>query len=281
MLRPNKIYQIRGPVNIRHTFKLFIMSKYIFSAQNPLEQFELTPLINIGSASGFDLSFTNSSLITLLAITFFVLLARLVFYTGNGTLIPNRWQSVLESMYELVAGLLNDNVGTRGQGYFPFLFSLFAFLLMVNLIGMVPYSYTITSQLIVTLLFSGMVYIGVTIIMVRTHGFLTLSVFLPGGAPFALYPLLIPIEIISNVMRVVSLAVRLFANMMAGHILLKVLLGFAWTMMMAQGILFILHMVPMGVVFVLLFLETGVAVIQAYVFVTLTCIYFNEAINLH
>ena len=129
------------------------MSKYIFSAQNPLEQFELTPLINIGSASGFDLSFTNSSLITLLAITFFVLLARLVFYTGNGTLIPNRWQSVLESMYELVAGLLNDNVGTRGQGYFPFLFSLFAFLLMVNLIGMVPYSYTITSQLIVTLLF--------------------------------------------------------------------------------------------------------------------------------
>ena len=154
-------------------------------------------------------------------------------------------------------------------------------LLMVNLIGMVPYSYTITSQLIVTLLFSGMVYIGVTIIMVRTHGFHTLSVFLPGGAPFALYPLLIPIEIISNVMRVVSLAVRLFANMMAGHILLKVLLGFAWTMMMAQGILFILHMVPMGVVFVLLFLETGVAVIQAYVFVTLTCIYLNEAINLH
>jgi ATP synthase subunit 6 len=117
--------------------------------------------------------------------------------------------------------------------------------------------------------------------MVRTHGFHTLSVFLPGGAPFALYPLLIPIEIISNVMRVVSLAVRLFANMMAGHILLKVLLGFAWTMMMAQGILFILHMVPMGVVFVLLFLETGVAVIQAYVFVTLTCIYLNEAINLH
>ena len=122
---------------------------------------------------------------------------------------------------------------------------------------MVPYSYTITSQLIVTLLFSGMVYIGVTIIMVRTHGFHTLSVFLPGGAPFALYPLLIPIEIISNVMRVVSLAVRLFANMMAGHILLKVLLGFAWTMMMAQGILLSYIWFQWGV-FVLLFLETGV-----------------------
>lgn len=256
------------------------MNKLPFSIQNPLEQFELTPLLDIYSSS-VDLSFTNSSLITLLAITFFVLLARLVFYTGNGTIIPNRWQSILESMYELVAGLLNDNVGARGQGYFPFIFSLFAFLLMVNLIGMVPYSYTITSQLIVTLLFSGMVYIGVTIIMVRTHGYHTLSVFLPGGAPFALYPLLIPIEIISNIMRVVSLAVRLFANMMAGHILLKVLLGFAWTMMMAQGIMFILHMIPMGVVFALLFLETGVAVIQAYVFVTLTCIYLNEAINLH
>jgi len=152
---------------------------------------------------------------------------------------------------------------------------------MVNLIGMVPYSYTITSQLIVTLLFSGMVYLGVTMIMVSTHGFHTLSVFLPGGAPFFFYPLLIPIEIISNVMRVVSLAVRLFANMMAGHILLKVLLGFAWTMMMAQGIMFIAHMIPMGVVFALLFLETGVAVIQAYVFVTLTCIYLNEALNLH
>ena len=216
-----------------------------------------------------------------MAITFFVLIARLVFYTGNGTVIPNRYQSVLESMYELVAGLLSDNVGTRGQGYFPFIFSLFAFLLMVNLIGMVPYSYTITSQLIVTLLFSLMVYIGVMMIMIRTHGFHALSVFLPGGAPFALYWLLIPIELISNVMRIVSLAVRLFANMMAGHILLKVLLGFAWTMMMAQGIMFILHMVPMGVVFALLFLETGVAVIQAYVFVTLTCIYLNEAINLH
>ena len=262
------------------SFDLLIMNQLPFTAQNPLEQFELTPLLNINSAA-VDISFTNSSLITLLAITFFVLLARLVFLTGNGTVIPNRWQSVLESIYELVAGLLNDNVGSRGQKYFPFLFTLFSFLLMVNLIGMVPYSYTITSQLIVTLLFSMMVYFGVTIIMVRTHGFHTLSVFLPGGAPFALYPILIPIELISNIMRVVSLAVRLFANMMAGHILLKVLLGFAWTMMMAQGIMFILHMIPMGVVFALLFLETGVAVIQAYVFVTLTCIYLNEALNLH
>jgi ATP synthase subunit 6 len=146
---------------------------------------------------------------------------------------------------------------------------------------MVPYSFTITSHIIVTIMFSLMVYLGVMTIMIREHGFHALSVFLPAGAPFALYPLLIAIELISNVMRIVSLSVRLFANMMAGHILLKVLLGFAWTMMMAGGVIFFLHLIPMGVVFVLLFLETAVAVIQAYVFATLTCIYLNEAINLH
>ena len=161
------------------------MNKLPFLAQSPLEQFELTPLLILQCS--VDLSFTNSSLITLISYYFFRVISTFSFYTGNGTVIPNRWQSVLESMYELVAGLLNDNVGTRGQGYFPFMFTLFSFLLMVNLIGMVPYSYTITSQLIVTLLFSIMVYIGVMMIMVRTHGFHTLSVFLPGGAPFALY----------------------------------------------------------------------------------------------
>jgi len=148
-------------------------------------------------------------------------------------------------MYDLVSGVLNDNVGPRGQVFFPFVFSLFAFLLVVNLIGMVPYSFTITSHIIVTLMFSLMVYLGVMTIMIREHGFHALSVFLPAGAPFALYPLLIAIELISNVMRIVSLSVRLFANMMAGHILLKVLLGFAWTMMMAGGVIFFLHLIPM------------------------------------
>ena len=204
-----------------------------------------------------------------------------MFYTGNGSIIPSRWQSLLEAFYDVVENVLNDNVGHRGAAFFPFIFSLFIFLLVVNLIGMVPYSFTITSHIIVTLMFALTVYIGVTIIMIREHGFHAMSVFLPAGAPFALYPLLIAIELISNVMRIISLSVRLFANMMAGHILLKVLLGFAWTMMMAGGVIFFLHLIPMGVVFVLLFLETAVAVIQAYVFATLTCIYLNEALNLH
>ena len=124
-------------------------------------------------------------------------------------------------------------------------------------------------------------YVGVTIILIREHGYHAMALFLPGGTPLALMPLLVGIELISNVMRVVSLSVRLFANMMAGHILLKVLLGFAWTMMMAGGFLFILHLLPLGVVFILLFLETAVAIIQAYVFATLTCIYLNEALHLH
>ena len=251
-----------------------------FVASNPLEQFQIVPLISINFGA-VDLSFTNSALFAIMASTFFVLLARLVFHTGNGSLVPSRWQTLLENMYELVTAMLSDNIGPRGQAFFPFVFSLFAFLLVVNLIGMVPYSFTITSHIIVTLFFSLMVYVGVMIILFREHKFHGMSLFLPPGAPIALWPLLIAIEFISNVMRVVSLSVRLFANMMAGHILLKVLLGFAWTMMMAGGALFILHFIPLGVVFVLLFLETAVAVIQAYVFATLTCIYLNESIHLH
>lgn len=156
-------------------------------AFNPLEQFQIVPLIsfNIGAV---DFSFTNSALAAVGASTFFILLARLVFHTGQGSIVPSRWQSLLEMLYDLVAGVLSDNVGTRGQAFFPFVFSLFAFLLVVNLIGMVPYSFTITSHIIVTLMFSLMVYIGVTTIMIREHGFHALSVFLPAGAPFALYP---------------------------------------------------------------------------------------------
>ena len=215
-----------------------------------------------------------------MASTFFVLLARLVFHTGNGSLVPSRWQTLLENMYELVTAMLADNIGPRGQAFFPFVFSLFAFLLVVNLIGMVPYSFTITSHIIVTLMFSLMVYISVMVIMFREHGFHALSV-LYQLEHHLVFIFLIPIELMGNIMRIVSLSVRLFANMMSGHILLKVLLGFAWTMMMAGGVIFFLHLIPLGVVFVLLFLETAVAIIQAYVFATLTCIYLNEALNLH
>jgi ATP synthase subunit 6 len=247
---------------------------------NPLEQFQIVPIIPIKSGA-IDISFTNSALMMTLATGFFVALSRSVLVDGNGNLVPNRWQSLIESIYSFIQDMVFSNVGERGQGFFPMLFVLFVFLLVCNLIGMVPYSFTVTSHLIVTLALSLTVYIGVTWILFREHGFHALSLFLPAGAPFALYFLLIGIELISNVIRVVSLSVRLFANMMSGHILLKVLLGFAWTMVMSGGIMILVHLVPMAVVFILLFLETAVAIIQAYVFTILTCIYLNEALHLH
>ena len=247
---------------------------------SPLEQFEIKPIIPI-QFFGYDISFTNSSLMMILATGAFINVCRVVLVEGQGHLVPNRWQALIEFFYGFIQDMVSSNLGDRGQGYFPMIFVLFIFLLTCNLIGMVPYSFTVTSHIIVTLTLSLTVYIGVTFILFREHGFHALSLFVPAGAPFALYFLLIGIELISNVMRVVSLSVRLFANMMSGHILLKVLLGFAWTMMMSGGIMLLVHLVPMGVVFVLLFLETAVACIQAYVFAILTCIYLNEAMNLH
>jgi len=248
--------------------------------QNPLEQVQIVPIIPI-KAGAIDISFTNSSLMMILATGAFINVCRVVLVEGQGHLVPNRWQALIEFFYGFIQDMVSSNLGDRGQGYSPMIFVLFIFLLTCNLIGMVPYSFTVTSHIIVTLTLSLTVYIGVTFILFREHGFHALSLFVPAGAPFALYFLLIGIELISNVMRVVSLSVRLFANMMSGHILLKVLLGFAWTMMMSGGIMLLVHLVPMGVVFVLLFLETAVACIQAYVFAILTCIYLNEAMNLH
>jgi F-type H+-transporting ATPase subunit a len=249
-------------------------------AFNPLEQFQIVPLISL-NVGAVDISFTNSALAAVGASTFFILLARLVFHTGQGSIVPSRWQSLLEMIYDVVAGVLNDNVGQRGQAFFPFVFSLFAFLLVVNLIGMVPYSFTITSHLIVTLMFSLMVYLGVMTIMIREHGFHALSVFLPAGAPFALYPLLIAIELISNVMRVISLSVRLFANMMAGHTMMKVFAGLIIMMGSAGGLLKVGAVLPLMAVIGLTGLEFLVAALQAYVFSILTCMYLHDALHLH
>lgn len=247
---------------------------------NPLEQFQLVPLVSL-AVGPHDFSFTNSSLFGFMAIGFFLLTVRLVLHNGNGQLVPGRWQSLLEIFFETAQSMVSDNVGPNGRGYFPFVFTLFVFILMVNIIGMVPYSFTMTSHIIVTLFLAMIVYIGINIIMIRQHGFHTMSFFYPAGCPLPMLPLLVLIEVVSHLMKVVSLSVRLFANMMSGHILLKVLLGFAWTMMMAGGIGLVLHLLPMLVVFLLLFLETAVALIQAYVFATLTCIYLNESLHLH
>ena len=241
---------------------------------SPLEQFQIVPIIPI-KAGAIDISFTNSSLMMILATGAFINVCRVVLVEGQGHLVPNRWQALIEFFYGFIQDMVSSNLGDRGQGYFPMIFVLFIFLLTCNLIGMVPYSFTVTSHIIVTLTLSLTVYIGVTFILFREHGFHALSLFVPAGAPFALYFLLIGIELISNVMRVVSLSVRLFANMMAGHTMMKVFGGFVISLGIVGGWL------PLSFSVALTGLEILVAFLQAYVFAILTCIYLNDALNLH
>jgi len=254
--------------------------KIIFKIPGALEQFELVQLIPIRIFC-WDISYTNSSFFIILGLGFLLLLKKIIFMGGRGSLLPNRWQALLEGVYKFIGETVMDNIGEKGRVFFPFVFSLFLFLLTVNLIGMVPYAFTATSHLIVTLFLALIVYIGVNFLLFNNHGYHGLSLFLPQGAPFLLVPTLILIEFISNLIRVVSLSVRLFANIIAGHILLNILLGFAWGMIINGGFYFLLHLLPLFIVYILLFIETAVAIIQAYVFVALTCIYLNESINLH
>ena len=165
--------------------------------------------------------------------------------------------------------------------YFPLIFVIFIFILTCNLLGMIPYSFTVTSHIIVTFFLSLSIFIGVTIIGFAHHGIHFFSFFLPAGAPVVLGPFLVVIELISYISRAFSLAIRLFANMMSGHSLLKILAGFAWTMLSVGGIFYVIHLVPLIIVFIITGLEIGIAMLQAYVFTVLTCIYLNDSINLH
>ena len=246
---------------------------------SPLEQFTIISLIplNIGN---FYFSFTNSSLFMMLTTGLFLTLLNLVM-TNGGTLVPTRWQSFVEMIYEFVISLVSEQVGEKGKKYFPIMFTTFTFLLFSNLIGMIPYSFTTTSHLVVTFSLSVTIFIAVTIIGFQIHGLHFFSFLLPPGAPLILAPFLVVIELVSYCFRAISLGVRLFANMMAGHTLVKILSGFAWTMLSLGGILKLAAFIPFLVVFALMFLEVGVACLQAYVFTILSCIYLNDAIHLH
>ena len=204
------------------------------------------------------------------------------FAVSGAKLVPNAWQSIVEFMYEFIYfNVLSENVKKNGNLYFPMLFTIFSFLFFCNLMGMIPYSFTVTSHIVVTLGLATMAFFAINVVMVKTHGFHALSFFLPSGAPLALAPLLVMIELVSYSFRVVSLALRLFANMMSGHCLLKILAGFAWTMLSAGGVLTVLHLLPLVVIFAIVGLELAIAFLQAYVFTVLLCIYLNDAISLH
>jgi len=192
---------------------------------SPLEQFGIHRFVSIFLGS-FDFSITNSSLLVIISVGCAFLFYN--FACSNATLIPSGWQSAVEFIYEFIYfNVLSENVKKNGPLYFPFLFSIFSFIFFCNLIGLIPYSFTVTSHIVITLGFASMAFIGINIIGVKTHGFHLLSFFLPSGAPIALAPLLVGIELVSYSFRVVSLALRLFANMMSGHCLLKILAGFA------------------------------------------------------
>ncbi len=250
---------------------LFISQAHAAEGHSPLEQFQINRLIPM-EVGGVDVSFTNSALWMVLVIagaTLFLTLGM-----QRRAMVPGRLQSMAEMTYELVAGVVRDNVGSAGRPYFPFIFTIFIFVLFSNLFGLIPYSFTVTSHIIVTFALAAMVWIGVTVIGIAKHGLHFFSLFLPKGIPIALAPLLVVIELISYLVRPVTLSMRLFANMMAGHTLIKVIAGFV----VALGLF---GVVPLVVTSAIYGLELLVAVLQAYVFAILTSLYLNDALNLH
>jgi len=238
---------------------------------SPLEQFEIMPLVQIKSG-GVDLSFTNSSLSMIITVTFITLF--LTFSVNTRSIIPSRVQLLSELCYNFIAQLLKDTIGNEGRKYFPFVFTIFMFVLIGNMVGMIPYSFTFTSHIIVTFALAAVVFIGVTILGFVKHGFHYFALLAPPGLPWYMLPILIPIELISYLSRPISLSVRLFANMLAGHTLLKVFAGFVLPLGLA-GIL------PLAFIVALTGLEILIAFLQAYVFAILTCLYINDALHLH
>jgi len=242
-------------------------------ANNPMQQFSVHKIGTEIKIGGIDLSFTNASLFMVISAS--IVLLFLFFGTREKKIVPNKIQLIAEMFYTFVAKMISDTAGSKAKPYFPFIFSLFMFVLFCNMVGMLPYSFTVTSHIIVTLIMALFIFIAVTIIGFVKHGFKYLSIFVPSGVPVVLLPLITIIEIISYLSRPVSLSVRLFANMMAGHTMLKVFGGFVISLGLLGGWL------PLGFSVALTGLEILVAFLQAYVFAILTCIYLNDALNLH
>lgn len=241
---------------------------------SPLEQFEIIdlskPLFMIGKAP---IAFTNSA-----AFMFAAVGVASVFLIAGGAqkqLVPGRLQGLAEMLYDMVAGMIRDNVGDAGKKYFPFMFSLFVFILFGNMLGMIPYTFTYTSHLAVTFGMAFAIFIVITLIGIFKHGLHFFSLFFPHGAPLWTAPILIPIELVSYFSRPVSLSVRLFANMTVGHVLLKVLAGFVIGLGIIGGWVPLLGLVGITA------LEFLVAFLQAYIFTILCCIYLNDALHLH
>lgn len=243
---------------------------------NPMHQFEVHPLIPL-QLGGVDVSFTNASLWMVIAVAvstiFFAIASR------RAEIVPGRLQAVAEGAYDFVANLITDNLGSRGKEYFPLVFSLFIFVYVCNTLGMIPYSFTVTSHLIVTAALAMLIFFTVLIIGVARHGHHFLGIFVPSGVPGWLLPLVILIEFISFLSRPITLSVRLFANMVAGHVMLKVIAGFSIMFVAAGGAAWAATILPVAMNVLMIGFEFFIAFIQAYVFAVLTCIYLKDTIE--
>ena len=242
----------------------------------PIEQFALTDIVKLGKIGGIDLTITNSAAYMMLTVA-----VSTVFLLGGarGALVPGRWQAAVELLYETVAKALRESAGEHGARFFPLVFSLFMFVLVANLIGLVPYAFTVTSHLSVTFALAAIVFVTVTFYGLMRNGLGFFRLFLPPGVPLLLAPLIVPIEVISYLSRPISHSVRLFAVMLAGHITLKVFAGFVVGLAGIGAVGIAAAVLPLAMTVIITALELLMAVIQAYVFTVLTCTYINDAIH--
>jgi F-type H+-transporting ATPase subunit a len=247
---------------------------------SPLEQFEVAPLaqLTLPLLGDVVLSLTNLGFFAALVVALVVALHLL---GGANALVPTRWSVALESSFQSLHTMVKEQLGSANEAYLPFIYSVFWFVLVANLAGNVPYAFTLGTSAVVAMGLSFTVFLGVTILGLARHGQHFFSFFIPAGTPLALVPMLVPIEIISYASRAVSLGVRLFANMMAGHTLLAILSGFLWSGLTSGVLLALVTLVPLALFLALIGLELAVSVIQAYVFSILTAIYLKDAIDLH
>jgi len=252
---------------------LFILS--------PLSQFEVTSLIGLNAPilGHLNLSLTNLGLYSLFVL--FIIIGLHYFANNDSNLIPSKWSISLESSYASLSSMVREQIGANSEIYLPFVYSLFFFILIGNLVSNVPYSFAVTASGVVSLGLSVTIFMGVTILALSIHGIKFFSFFIPAGTPLALVPLLVLIELISYLARAVSLGVRLFANIVAGHTLLKILSTYLYKLFTGSLIIAIVTLVPFTIFLALIGLELAVSLIQAFVFTLLVCSYLKDAIELH
>ncbi len=254
-----------------------------FRAASPLEQFEIIPIVDLNLGS-INIALTNSALWMVISVGAIILF--FFFATRRTNHIPGRLQAAAEVLYEFVSDLVRDSIGAEGRKFFPYVFTLFIYILVANLFGLIPtlpglphaaHTFTTTSHISVTFALALLTFLIVIIYGFRKNGLRFLKIFAPSGLPFWLYPLLVPIELVSFLSRPFSLAIRLFANMFAGHIILKLFAGFVGSLLAAGGVVAVISIAPFFGAIAVMALEFLVAALQAYVFAVLTCIYLSDA----